>query len=159
GPEREAGARRRECRPRTAPRRGARASVPRRGDARGRRRPRRPGARAAAGWPVRSCWSGGWAPDTRAEPGRPASPGGGAPTRLRDPCTSYRIRRRKMNPRNPRLRALAVLLLATFAAAACDSDDVAPTDPVPDALAGKWVATPECRPTCDFSVTLTSNPG
>ncbi len=64
-----------------------------------------------------------------------------------------------MNPRNPRLRALAVLLLATFAAAACDSDDVAPTDPVPDALAGKWVATPECRPTCDFSVTLTSNPG
>src|SRR5690606_41708208 len=64
-----------------------------------------------------------------------------------------------MNPRNPRLRALAVLLLATFAAAACDSDDVGPTEPVPDALAGKWVATPEGRPTCDFSVTLTSNPG
>ena len=59
-----------------------------------------------------------------------------------------------MNPRNPRLRALALLSLATFAAA-CDSDDVAPTDPVPEALAGTWVATPDCQPACAFSVTLT----
>src|SRR5690606_22255180 len=64
------------------------------------------------------------------------------------------IRSRKMNPRNPRLRALALLSLATFAAA-CDSDDVAPTDPVPEALAGTWVATPDCQPACAFSVTLT----
>jgi len=61
-----------------------------------------------------------------------------------------------MNPRNPRLRALAALLVATFAAA-CGSDDVAPTDPVPEALAGKWEARPDCRPTCDFSVTLTQS--
>jgi hypothetical protein len=59
-----------------------------------------------------------------------------------------------MNPRNPRLRALAALLVATFAAA-CDSDDVAPTDPVPEALAGSWEASPDC-PACEFSVTLTS---
>lgn len=63
-----------------------------------------------------------------------------------------------MRPRNPTLRAIAAVLLVPLAAA-CDSDDVAPTDPVPDVLAGRWVATPECRPACEFSVTLTESPG
>src|SRR5690606_2425585 len=62
-----------------------------------------------------------------------------------------------MTPRDTRLRALALLLFAAFAVAG-DSDDVAPTDPVPEALAGKWVATPGCQP-CDFSVTLSAAPG
>lgn len=59
-----------------------------------------------------------------------------------------------MIPRDSRLRALALLFFAAFAAA-CDSDDVAPTEPVPEALAGKWVASPDCLPSCEFSVTLT----
>lgn len=63
-----------------------------------------------------------------------------------------------MSPRNPRLRALAAVLLAMLAAA-CDSDDVTPTDPVPEVLAGTWVATPECRPSCEFSVRLTEGSG